>query len=376
VRTQLAIEACMEHRLGRAWTGGATHLLREAFLLDPPGSGTGQQGADRMFFGGQGAPVPPMLGPPEACLEQSDLLTPSRPRERVVAGRTLVPSDVWDADLRPCPPAVPATEATRAPKSMLPLTMSSLGATTPAWADVAWRDLDLTVVGDADPARVRLQASLDGETFIDQGLFDDPDRAAPLRAGGGGLVDVLARLPRLYPQVGPPEDPRRYTVLLIPNWQIVQALEVLTPKNDDAGTLPHGVASILDHPELLFVQTRPAEPSARWPDLSVAMGPGPGRLRMWGHVTGAGQAPTMLPGERPVPARIQQAARRSRAQASVLASLGVLLVVLLAGLRRLPELWRAQPEVPVDYWPGDAVEKDDAAGLDQAAETAIRMGGP
>ena len=36
VRTQLEMELCMEHKVGRGWTGADGASLRQAFLLDPP----------------------------------------------------------------------------------------------------------------------------------------------------------------------------------------------------------------------------------------------------------------------------------------------------------------------------------------------------
>ena len=100
VRTQLEMELCMEHKVGRGWIGGDGAALRQAFLLDPPAVG----GADRKAFGGQRDPVPALLGPPDACLRREEGLEGGVVGGQGEGSLDLVPSDVWGASLRWCGP--------------------------------------------------------------------------------------------------------------------------------------------------------------------------------------------------------------------------------------------------------------------------------
>ena len=73
VRTQVEMETCLEHKLGRGWLGGETRRVEQAFLLRKPDS---SNRADRGYFGGQRDPVPALLGAPDACLLGARAATP------------------------------------------------------------------------------------------------------------------------------------------------------------------------------------------------------------------------------------------------------------------------------------------------------------
>jgi hypothetical protein len=393
VRTQLEIELCMEHKLGRKWTGADAALLREAFMLDPPGadSGSGRRetlaraNADRMYFGGQGAAVPALLGPPDACLQRTPGLKPGKLSDAVVAGRDLVPSDVWSAGLRWCEADEQAGREVREGGGSLGLHLR-LGAGKPAPKEPArWEELAVRVHGAEDAAGVTVDVVFGGRELAFEKLFqgaptDDPQ----VESGGGGLVDVLARVPRRYPRLGSVDDPERYAVLLVPNWQLVDALRAIdTAAPESAQGAPDaavrdGVAAVLARPELLFVQV--PDPSAgpntdRWLDLSTVMGPGPLRSRHWGYSVGysAGRSPIALPGG--APDWLQEAtAQRARPQAMFLLSAGLLLIALLVGLWRLPDLWARVPQIAMDYWPGAGLQEEESGNIEDAADAAAKFG--
>ena len=56
-----------------------------------------------------------------------------------------------------------------------------------------------------------------GEEVYTEPLYDS-------RGGTRGVKDPLGRVPYTYPLLGTVQDPSRYTVLLVPNWQIVEGL--------------------------------------------------------------------------------------------------------------------------------------------------------
>ena len=41
----------------------------------------------------------------------------------------------------------------------------------------------------------------------------------------GKMIDILAELPHSYPRVGGKDDPEKYVVLLVPNWQLAEGLK-------------------------------------------------------------------------------------------------------------------------------------------------------
>ena len=64
IRTQLEIELCLEHKVGRGWLGNDAENYGQAFLRDPPD----HDRLDRKYFGGQRDPVPGLVGPSDACV--------------------------------------------------------------------------------------------------------------------------------------------------------------------------------------------------------------------------------------------------------------------------------------------------------------------
>lgn len=355
VRTQIEVETCLEHKTGRAWTGQDTPRLRQAFLLDPPA------GLDpsRKYFGGQQDPVPALTGPPDACM-QVTWDAPQLP----VSGRgegsmSLVPTDVWGATLRPCTP----NEAPGRPvlDASPGLTLSLSGqVVAPPRRFATWENLHIALSlldGDADEeARVHVAMSYEGTPLVDQALF----QAEADEDGSRGIIDLMARVPYRFPTIGPEDDADRYAVLLIPNWQLVEALRRIERASVDEPlhTSPVGitdaVGTVLSHPDMLFVQTRPANPEAtEWPNLaSVLQSRTLGQP--WGFAVAShvARSPIALP--RPTPPSIEATlwAQRAMEQALLLASFLIIGIGVLAGLRRLPDLWSRVPEERANYWPG------------------------
>lgn len=375
VRTQVEMELCLEHKVGRGWVGGDTTRLRQAILLDPPDASR----PDRKFFGGQRDPVPALLGPPDACLQRAEGL-----EERDAGGAggsslALVPTDVWGAGLRPCTaseqPGLRPTEGGAA----LPLHLGGQGGLPTVRPEAAWQELaielhaatstststgtdtdtDTGAAQAADPlAGTELSVLLDGELLVDGVALQVPG-AGP---GERGLFDILAHVPHRYPTLGSPEDPDRYVVLVVPQWQLAEALARLeagspeAPRPRASTDQPLAVAEVLSRPELLFVQARdPARPAgAEWLELTEVMGQSGPSLRGWGYTAGllAGREPAVTAGSRPPSWEQGLSAQRAREHSAVLGAVAVVLVVGLPGLVRVRELWSRVPEERADYWPG------------------------
>ena len=99
VRRAMALQLCLEHKLGRGWRGLPSAELREALLLDQPD----EPRDSTLAFVGQGARVPMMLGAPDACFTNAPPAGSGQAIQR--ADRTapyLHASDVWNGDLRQC----------------------------------------------------------------------------------------------------------------------------------------------------------------------------------------------------------------------------------------------------------------------------------
>jgi hypothetical protein len=349
VRTQLAIELCLEHKLGRAWSGGDRDRVRQAFLLQGPGPGLSE---DRRYFVGQRDPVSAYLGPPDACLVGG----PTGPAPAAAPSAELVPADVWDVQLRPCPAGEPA-----APE-VLPI--ASFGADpAPRASSAGWRELRVLLEAGAGAAP-RVRVELDGEQI--SGLED----VALYPADGGArtdsqMEDLLGPVPHTYPLVS--HDGAWYTVLLIPDWQLTEGLrraardralgDMSAPLDRGPSGTWSGAAWVLRHPEALRVQLRPlgAEglPAEVWPDLASPLQRGPGGARAWGYIAGmvGGRAPVFLPQAGPPAWEQVLLAQRADQQSGFLVGFLGLVVAIVAGLRRLPELWRPVPEERADYWP-------------------------
>lgn len=352
VRTQLETEACMEHKTGRAWTGHDAARVRQAFLLDPP---TGMD-RSRKFFGGQNDPVPALLGPPDACLTlEGDGLPRGEASGRGEGSLTLVPTDVWGASLRRC-------STTEMPGQLLadPVPRLSLRSgddqgppqeTPPRWERLEV-DLSLEEGPGTEEQRARVTLAHGPEVLLrDEPLFIPTDSTP-------GMIDLLAAVPTRLPAVGPPEAPSRYTVLLVPDWQVVEALRRLeadapdTPRAAAPSALNDGTATLLARPELLFVQVADDPAEDRWANLAGVMSSRLGPP--WGYTVGAlhGRAHIVLPGT--VAPTWEQTLRAQRGDVHAALLAGCLAVVLALGfgLRRVQDLLNPRAEERAHYWPG------------------------
>ncbi len=360
VRTQLAIELCLEHKLGRPWAGGDRTRVRQAFLLEGLGAGVAD---DRRYLVGQRDPVAAYLGPPDACLIDGT----SAPRTTGEAASELVPADVWDGRLRPC-------SSLPTPPS-LPLMVSGTDVRPPRGGG-RWQDLTVTLEpGSGASPKVTVTLNDDVVSTLDQvALFPGSDTS------NDSMEDLLGPVPLTYPMIA--HQGVWYTVLLIPDWQLAEALGRATrPETDGDMGVPlakrppsdtNAVSWILRHPELLRVQVRPEtatedpEPT-EWPDLSAAMQHGSLKMRNWGYTVGmaAGRAPILLPTVESVSWEQAMQAQRARQQSAMMVGIATLLLAFLAGLRRMGDLWRPVPEERADYWPATGKEAAAEATPDQ-----------
>ncbi len=272
VRTQVEMETCLEHKLGRGWLGGETRRVEQAFLLRKPDSANR---ADRGYFGGQRDPVPALLGAPDACLLGSRPATPDGGKGE--GSLDLVPSDIWGASLRPCGfkkdeiDKLETEGRLEVKSSEVPLAMSmepaaegaSLAQDAAQQAKVSryWELLDIELregLNAKGQPEMQLALSYGGRSQPPEALLPEDEK------GVAGLVDTLAKVPYTYPNIGPEGDSRRYTVLLVPNWQVVEGLRRLDAKlfkesMRDAPSGPmNGVAWVLANPDLLSVQVIPS----------------------------------------------------------------------------------------------------------------------
>ena len=227
VRTQLEMELCMEHKVGRGWIGGDGAALRQAFLLDPPAVG----GADRKAFGGQRDPVPALLGPPDACLRREEGLEGGVVGGQGEGSLDLVPSDVWGASLRWCGPE----ETGGAAAGELPFAIHYAGMDVIAALHLSGEEappagrerlaLDVVIGAAASDLDVRYDLRFGGQTLVDQGnLFSLVPSRAGEAAPAPGIQDLLASVPYTYPTLGTPEVSDAYALLLVPNWQLSEGL--------------------------------------------------------------------------------------------------------------------------------------------------------
>lgn len=387
VRTQFEMELCMEHKTGRGWIGGDHTQLRQAFLLDPPIGG-----ADRKYFGGQRDPVPPLLGPPDACIQYTDTapVGAGDASSRGDGSLELVPSDVWGASLRWCGVEEVGDAFVRGVKPV-PLTLGVTEGRPLRMTSSRWRELTTTLhvvdVTPTDPGQEPTEVRVD-MTFGDAVVLDDQPLHQQPEGGVGepGLTDLLEQVPYEYPMLGTHDDPFRYTILLVPNWQIVEGLrrmdaarlldndeELDKPRGDGGLGIQDGVGYVLDHPELLFVQlpkrgTDGSNPND-WLNLAQPLAGGPLGWNRWGSNPGmlSGRRPVALFGAKaPVWGQVMLAHNTSL-NAFVLGSLAVLFGLLLLGLRRMSDLWTTVPEERVDFWPRVLSEEEEAAEGDGEA---------
>ena len=231
VRTQMEVELCMEHKVGRGWAAAKGAQLRQAFLLDRPEG----MGKDRRYFGGQRDPVTPLMGPPDACLRVSDSLkaVASTSGGRGEGSTDLVPSDVWGASLRDCAAIEGKGQRVLQPPPVIPLTLTEHGDPQGRARDVHWSDLVVEVgTGERDEdIKVtvtyedrRLGDEWPSVLMEDEPLFSYSEELGEDGRKQGGMTDLLSKLPHVYPTVGPRYDPDRYVVLMVPNWQLNEGL--------------------------------------------------------------------------------------------------------------------------------------------------------
>lgn len=398
VRTQLEMELCMEHKVGRGWLGGETKRVEQAFLLRKPDVANN---LDRVYFGGEADPVPALIGPPDACfLDTANVQSGAKGEGSL----ELVPSDIWGANLRKCQfnddqRRLLARHEFYTESQTLPFALSKEPATKGAMLERAappnrakryesWSLLVASLHAN-EAGDVMLGLNYDGRSVAEEPL-------APRQLDSSeALIDTLARVPYYYPVVRSPESDTRYAVLLIPNWQLVEAMRRLdSDNNPTAPAETHdAVGWVLAHPDLLSLQViaerstalQPAiaantplgvlaeaiglseEPggTGTQPDLSDPMTGGLMGILDWGYTLGfaAGRNPIVLPGREEPTWNQMASAQRAQHHALFLASAAAFVLVVIAGLRRLPELWTAVPEERADYWPG-------SAGVDESAELA------
>jgi len=399
VRNQLVMELCMEHKTGRGWIGGDRTQLREAFLLDPP---AGKAGIDRKFFGGQRDPIPALLGPSDACMQQVIEDTAQEKAQKAAAegGRgdgslSLVPSDVWGASLRQCgPEEVQGSEYVGT--KPVPITLGDTNEQPNRQIRAQWTELVATLKHGETDLDVKIDLTWGDQKLIDdKPLMEQPkDKETGKVTGPPGVSDLLQRVPHTYPLVGTAEDRGRYTVLLIPNWQIVEGLrriDVKTPKEPretPGDGIQDGVGFVIDNPEYLYVLLEPRHaegepppappepvegegggdgqpPAESWPNVAEPLAGGPFGLMRWGYSPGmlSGRSPIALPGsDEPTWEQVKMA-HNAELHASFLLAAVVLVGLGFLGTQRLRDLWANLPEERVDFWPvGDGLppEKDDA----------------
>ncbi len=420
VRTQMQMEMCMEHKTGRAWVAAGEQQLRQAFLLDPPDRNAGP---DRKYFGGQRDPVPALLGPPDACVVYDPGYTASRSTSddagRGEGSLDIVPADVWGATVRNCLPAEQPGYTVQG-VSNIPMRLSEVAEAPAPQQEPTWNELHVALwPPNAALGRTEIEVSIvyNGDDLVRQAVEDESSTAPashhmgvlgngmqvftePLYEQSGtvrGVKDPLGRVPYHYPTLGTVQDPGRYTVLLIPNWQIVEGLRRLESESGEqvmgaAGAgIQDGVGYVLQHPELLNVKVRSLEDAkaggqrlqvladgteemtAEWYNIGSSLRGGiAGRLPWvsYGYTTGmlSGRKPIALLGfTEPTWGQVS-AAQRAGYQGLFLGALALLSVLMFAGIRRVRDLWGTVPEERVDFWPGQVLAGSEDEGEAPAAD--------
>ena len=230
IRTQLEIELCLEHKVGRGWLGNDAEKLRQAFLLDPPD----HDRLDRKYFGGQRDPIPGLMGPSDACVVSS-VETPKNLNASKGSGSMLLtPSDVWGASLRDCEKGIEeAGKNLLRPARTVPLQLSENGVRQARSRSAKWQGLSIDVVANGEEETdVVINVTLDGEPIEElQNVALFPEE--------GSMIDILARIQHTYPRVGTKLDSDQYVVLMVPNWQIAEGIRRLYSRSciDDTAEL-------------------------------------------------------------------------------------------------------------------------------------------
>lgn len=379
LQSQLTVQLCLEHQVGRAWQGlgavdGMTdQVMQNTFMLDRVDH------EDRRLFVGQGIAVYPLLGPP--------LWAPA-----------------WHAPLRE------PLEAAGAQLSAADLFAFRTPMRMPLKSDGSWSDrwMRLEVGGAQCPGCQWEPAPTWGLTRLQLTVRKKDDGlglSASYELGEGAtwawnngevvaiprveevdgelvesLYDVLSAVPYEFPRVvARPVDERGrpagepqlgLALLMIPNWQLANAradlagdyrpLDGLDPEPVDA------VGWFLEHPRELHIIDK-----ATGVDL---LAPVQGsQWTRWGSTPGfrASASPIGLAGVEEITSSQQSAAVRAGAGHLVLVAVLLLLIFLVPGLLRVPDLWAPTPRERAWGWPE---EKDKSvAELAQAANSGEIM---
>jgi|GEM_PF-4638011 len=212
IKTQVELELCLEHKVGRAWLGGDKNQLRQGFLLDPADQGEN----DRKFFNGQRDPIPALISAPQSCLD-----SPFSAKSMALKGKddlVMTPSDIWGATLPACISAQKDRPIARNPK-LLPLKLSQDGNRMLGAQRDFWSVLDISISASGKETQdVRLNVKYNGNDIMtNKKMFPEDGKFNLIR-------DILPEIPYDYPLIGTKDDPDSYVVLMIPNWQIVEGL--------------------------------------------------------------------------------------------------------------------------------------------------------
>lgn len=212
IKTQVELELCLEHKVGRGWIGGDKKQLRQGFLLDPADQGEN----DRKYFNGQRDPIPALTGSPKACLDSrfSGTSTALKGKDDLF----MTPSDIWGATLPACIEATKDRPFAQKGKQ-IPFQLSQNGSRMLQQSRAYWSVLDINVSANGESTDdVLIDVQYNGQKVLES------TRLFPVDGDRNSIIDILPRLPYAYPTVGTKEDPDSYVVLMIPNWQIVEGL--------------------------------------------------------------------------------------------------------------------------------------------------------
>jgi hypothetical protein len=339
IRTQVEIALCLEHKVARGWIGGEVQQVRQALLLTAP-EPSGAAG-DRVYFLGQSAPVPALIGPPDACIVAQD--NPQASVSSTVDTLDMVPIDIWASHLRVCD----ASEGTANPtEGWMPLRASSPLKYLPGqrtWMDVGIRVSKEAIAlsyGNAPTQNIALESNT-----LEQ-------------SGNAAIADIIGNLPYRYPMFQ--SGDYNYTILMVPSWQIDEALRSDGADLPNSSSLSTPAAAtdalgwLLEHPEYLHIQIVDGQTKDNSvADLASSLGGSLGP-RSWGYTVGyeVAREPLAIPSSVDVTSDQVASANRWTQHGLFLASAGILLALTVTGLRRLPDLWSRVPEERADYWPG------------------------
>lgn len=328
VQQQVATSICLEHKMGRAWTGGDREQVTEALLINERGA---ELSAD-LYYVGLGAPVPPLLGPETACIVDPEGEPTGRP-VGLDSDAELEPGDVWNASLPRCEDAS-APMAT----SQAPVYFGSQPLTEPL--DDAWSTLAVTVAGES------LSYSLNGQPrLLSQQLSAYQDATS----AEGNFPDVIGSLTRYYPtlhdlrasgmQIG--QGGKSYALLIVPAWQLHGA----EAQASDADA----VGEVLSAPETVSVVVKGED---QWWEINpYRINPHLARLN-WGYPLGGDvvEGPVAAVGAQPLSGAESSDAYRAPVQGIMAAAFVVIALLISGSLRRVSDLWRRAPELRLERW--------------------------